>query len=427
MNQTSQTTASDSTNPWNQRSELPKPARGSEIFATILFFLASAALSFSTVHENVAIVAWGALIALGYFFTRHTRGLTGFLIVLSLLGAILPGLVLPLKMSYYPAGGAIVSAVCVGCCAGAYCLTVSRRYWLLPLLSLAVGVAAFAVTHSWIVAAMALGLLPAIILLSVSTLRDEGCTTTVCYGIGGLLISVVALLAAWIWITYGSLSPNTLRGLLAAWKEAFVQAQIASRGELIALIEERMTAADATAETVETLESLKTSFMELMSDDMIRQSMDVVFQILPAVLMLCCSIPMFLAQRLLNAAYSTNGLSAVVTPESEFFTMSLPSAVLYAASLFLSALSADGIGFLSMVAENLCLILLPGMLLLGLRYFKQRFGGNRTRVRWLTVTLIVLLCCVIPGALYLGAFFGAYMRIMQAIQRAMKKKMDQNR
>ena len=172
---------------------------------------------------------------------------------------------------------------------------------------------------------------------------------------------------------------------------------------------------------------MKTSFMELMSDNVIRQSMDALFQILPAMLILCCAIPAFLIQRLLNAAYSTNGLSEVVTPESEFFTMSLPSAVLYAVSLFLSALAVDGMGFVSMVAENLCLILLPGMLLLGIRYFKQRFGGNRGPRRWITVTLAVILCCVMPTALYLGAFFGSYMRIMQAIQRAMKKKMDQNR
>lgn len=425
MNHTSESSFSEPTNPWKRPSALPTPARGSEILAAVLFLLSSAAIPFSLVNETVAIVGWSLLIAGGYFFTRRSRALMGLVIGVSLLGAFLPGVLLPLKTLYYPAVGAILASMCVGCSAGAYFQTVSKRFWVLPILSVISGVAAYAVTGDWLIAVTSLALLPAVLLLSVSTYMGDGCTTVICYCIGGLLGAVAVLIALWIWRTYGSLGPNLLRSLLDTWKENFVQAQIASRGELIAMIEERITSGELTEEALATMETLKTSFSELMSDGVIRRSMDTVFQTLPAILFLCCSIPAYLAQRLLNASYTTNGMATVVTPESEFFTMSLPSAILYAVSLFLSVLAADGIGFLAMVASNLCLILLPGMLLLGLRAFKQQFGSRGAASgRVVTLLLIVMLCCATSGMLYLIAFFGAYMRIMQAIHRAMKKKMN---
>ena len=429
MNQTSETTFSEAVNPWKQRSSLPKPASGSVTMAAVMFAVASAAIPFSLIHETVAIVVWGLLIAGGFFFTRQSRALTGLMIAASLLGAILPGVILPVNTLYYPAIGAIVAAMCVGVCTGTYFQTVTDRFWVLPILSALGAVAAYFVTEQWLIAVMGLALLPAVMALSVATRMGEGCTSAICYCIGGFLISAVALIGLWIWTACGSLNAGLLRELLAEWKESFVQSQIAARGELIALIDERMASGEEmTEELAANYEALKSSFLSLMSDNVIRRSMDALFNMLPAVLFLACSIPAYLGQRLLNSSYVTNGMSAVVTPESEFFTMSLPSAVLYAVSLFVSVLAIDGIGFVSMVADNLCLILLPGMLLLGMRYFKQQFGvGRAGSRRWITVLLIVMLCCATSGMLYLGAFFGAYMRIMQAIRKAIQKKMNQNR
>ena len=427
MNQASESMTSESRNPWKQRSALPKPAGGSAVLSAVLFFLASAAIPLALFDDVVAIVSWGLLTAGGYFFTRRSKGLTVLVVCASLLGAILPGVLLPLETLYYPAIGAIITAMCVGACAGAYFQTVTNRFWILPMLSLLAAGAAFAVTGAWLMAVMALALLPAMMLLSVATHKGEACTSAICYTVGGFLVTAVILVLLWIFDTYGSVSPDLLRSLLNEWKEGFVQTQIASRGELMAMLEERMAAEGLTEQAAANLETLKSSFMQVMSNDAIRASMDTLFQMLPAVLFLCCAIPAFLAQRLLNAAYVTGGMGAVVTPESEFFTMSLPSAVLYVVSLFLSMLSVDGMGFVSMVAGNLSLILLPGMLLIGMRYLKLQLAhGVGLSRKVLTAILVLMLCCATSGVLYLGAFYGAYMRIMQVVHRGIKKKMDQN-
>ena len=200
-----------------------------------------------------------------------------------------------------------------------------------------------------------------------------------------------------------------------------------ARGALIALIDEKMAAGEGmTEDLIASYDSLKQTFLTLMSDEAIRSSVEAMFRMLPAFLFLGCSIPAYLAQRSLNAAYTTNGMSRVVTAESEFFTMSLPSAVIYTVSLFLFMLPVREMEFVGMVAGNLSLILLPGMLLLGLRYFKQQFGARRAGSRWLVILLVIaMLIFATSGMLYLGGFFGAYMRIMQAIQKAIKKKMGQ--
>lgn len=429
MNQTSESVFSESSNPWKKRSELPEPAHHSVIVAAVLFLIAGVGIPFSLTDERVAVVVWGALVAGGYFLTRRFGILTLSVIGLSFLGAILPGTLFPLSTLYFPAVGAVVAAICVGCCAGAYFQTVKNNFWVLPLLSVVGAGAVYGVTRDWTLTAMPLSILPAAMLLGYATEQEKGCTTAICYGIGGLLLGATGLIVLWIWRTYNGLTPELLRSLLAEWKEYFVQMRIASREELMALIDEKLNVGeDLTEEMRGSYESLKSSFAELLSDTAIQQSMDALFQIFPALLFLCCSIPVFLAQRLLNSAYTTNGLACVVTPEAEFFTMSLPSAVLYVVSLFLSVLAVDGIGFLSMVASNLCLILLPGMLLLGLRYFKQQIGTRgRSSKRVIILLIVVMLCFAMSGMLYLGAFFGAYMRIMQAVQKAIRKKMDQGR
>jgi hypothetical protein len=117
----------------------------------------------------------------------------------------------------------------------------------------------------------------------------------------------------------------------------------------------------------------------------------------------------------------------VVTPEAEFFTVSLPASVLYVAALAVSILPIKGGEFVAMVAANLSFILMPALLIIALRVFRQmirtRTKSSR-RVMW--IILIVFLLVASTGALYLGAFFGAYVRIMQAIGRGIKNKMNRH-
>ncbi len=409
---------------WRNREAIPTPVRGSVALSAALFLLACFAIPFSFLDENAAIVLWAALTAGGYFFTRRTRGLTWLVIGASLLGAVLPAALLPLGVTYYPAVGAMIAAACVGVCAGAYYQTVTRRYWVLPVLALAAAVGAYVATGDLLVSAMALAILPAAILLALATYLGEGATSAICFATGGLLLCMLTLVFVWLNRTYIVSTPELFRELLAEWKEGFVQAQIQSRADLIAMIDEQIAAAGEGA-NISSMEALRASFESLMSDDMIRSSMDAIFDLLPATLFLCCAIPAYLGQRLLNAAYDTNGMRAVVTLESETFTVSLAAAVIYVVSLALSLLPTGENGFLSMVAANLSLMLMPALLILGIRAFRQQLRARgKSGRRGAVIVLILFVLVATTGALYLGAFFGAYVRIMQAIGKKLKDKMN---
>ena len=424
MNQENEIKYNEAESLWKHREALPTPVRGSVALSAALFLLACFAIPFSLLNENAAIVLWAALCAGGFFFTRAARGLTGLTIGACFLGAILPAALLPLGVTYYPAVGAMIAAACVGVCAGAYYQTVTGRYWVLPVLALAAAVSAYFVTNDWLVAAMALVILPAAILLAVATYLGEGATSAICFATGGLILGVGTLVFLWIQRTYEVSSPELLRDLLNGWKEGFVQAQIQSRTDLIAMIDGQIAAAGE-GDNVASMEALKASFESLMSDSMIRSSMDAIFDLLPAALFLCCAIPAYLSQRLLNAAYNTSGMRAVVTLEAETFTVSLSAAVIYVVSLMLSLLPSGENGFLSMVAANLSFILMPALLIIGVRAFRQqlRARGKKSR-RGAILVLVLFVLVAATGALYLGAFFGAYVRIMQAIGKKLKDKLN---
>ena len=424
MNQENEIKYNEAESLWKNREALPTPVRGSVALSAALFLLACFAVPFSLLNENAAIVLWAALCAGGFFFTRATRGLTGLTVGASFLGAILPAALLPLGVTYYPAVGAMIAAACVGVCAGAYYQTVTGRHWVLPVLALAAAVSAYFVTNDWLVAAMALAILPAAILLAVATYLGEGATSAICFATGGLILGVGTLVFLWIQRTYEVSSPELLRDLLNGWKEGFVQAQIQSRTELITMMEEQIAAAGE-GDNIASMEALKASLESMMSDGMIRSSMDAIFDLLPAALFLCCAVPAYLSQRLLNAAYNTSGMRAVVTLEAETFTVSLSAAVIYVVSLMLSLLPTGGNGFLSMVAANLSFILMPALLILGVRAFRQqlRARGKKSR-RGAILVLVLFVLVAATGALYLGAFFGAYVRIMQAIGKKLKDKLN---
>ena len=164
-----------------------------------------------------------------------------------------------------------------------------------------------------------------------------------------------------------------------------------------------------------------------MSDEALRLSVRQMIYLIPACLFLICAIPAYLAQRMLNASYTANGLREVVTPEAEFFTMSLPAAVIFALSYLLMLFVPISAELLYLVASNLCVMLLPGFLAVGWRTLRMRLRG-RFNGRMFPLLLLVAFCCLSLNLLFILAAFGACDRIFSAIRRGLiKKASDENR
>ena len=103
--------------------------------------------------------------------------------------------------------------------------------------------------------------------------------------------------------------------------------------------------------------------------------------------------------------------------------MSVPAAVLYIVSMVVMLLFPSSFSIPVIVASNLCIMLMPGFLVLGTRFLFNRFFSAGGNARWVLVVIAVfLLCCLSYNAVFLGALLGAYERIWRAVRRRMSEK-----
>lgn len=413
-------------NPWDDFASRTKPSRGNLILAAILFALGSAAVPLSFYNEWIALAAILVLNLGAFYLTKRAKGGAWMTFALAVLVYALPS-ALFVDASWLISVSALVSAVCVGVLAGSFLQTCTRLYWLPPFLSaLAAGVA-FAISRSWLVAASAVILLPAVILLSVATVRGAYRTTAICCATAGLLVGVIGLFLLWILKSQGAVSLDAVRGILDGWQKTALDVQIAVREEYLAeiarMIEQNPT---WTAEQIEYANTLTTSVRTVMSDEALLNATAKLFNLIPAALFILCAIPSFLAQKMLNGAYDSNGMRAVVTPESEFFTMSVPAAILYTVSAFVMLGFTASLNVFVTVADNLCLMLMPGFLLLAIRNFRARFIAARSGRLALIIFVAVALCCLSFMAIPIAALYGAYLRLFSAFHRRMAEKMNQD-
>lgn len=390
-------------NPWKSRETLNYPRPVALVPVAILFLLSSLELVFFHI-EIFSMITFGILCAGVIMILRVPR-----LSVLPLLTAAIPVVML---RSFTL--GAAVLAVIVGVASGAMLLTANRNIkWtvLLPVVAWAIS---YAVTRDAKLACMSLLILPAAVLLAVATKMHQRRTTAICMTVGGLLLSVVALLAAYLMQTYGSVSRDVLLTYFETQRLWLVDLMIAARDEAITLLQTQM--GEQSAETV-------SSLLTVMSRENISMIISMLYNILPALIIVLTSILAFEAQSFLCGMYFANGMNAVLTPVSTGFTMSTASAILYLASFFL-LLFAPAEGLFSAVVENIYLILTPGLLLMGWTSTVLRWRMSRGMSRPLFIILAVGLVLLSPASIpSLLAFIGAFTVIVSAIGMRWVQKM----
>ncbi len=415
-------------NPWKHFSSLPSVNPVSRVLAVLLYLVSSLAIPLGFYHPTVALALWAAMAVLGFCLVRSLHPLVWLALAASAVSGFLPALILPMQSVgiFVPATASLAAAICFGLLGGTYFQTTVRNFGGVAILSVLAAGAAWVLGGSWHWALAALALLPAVLLLSVATNMGEYCTTAICYATGGLLVCALAACLIGIWHLTGSVSVESVRTLLSGWQEKMLGMQFAERDTLLAAVEE-MRLEEGGAQMSAYLDAFTDQINATMSDEALRLSVRQMIYLIPACLFLICAIPAYLAQRMLNASYTANGLREVVTPEAEFFTMSLPAAVIFALSYLLMLFVPISAELLYLVASNLCVMLLPGFLAVGWRTLRMRLRG-RFNGRMFPLLLLVAFCCLSLNLLFILAAFGACDRIFSAIRRGLiKKASDENR
>ena len=402
-----------SRNPWRERDRLPKthPFLASSFFA--LFLLASAAIPLAD-RPAFAIALWLMLATGGIALT--VRGISG-----GILAAIISLPLLAVPVWGAPLGLLFLAAV-TGIMAGSWLFTTMRSPALPLIGAVLAGAIAFAVTRDYRLALLSLSLLPAVFLLGLATLICERRPVAVIYAAGGLLLSFLVAAVWYLSVRCGTLSRDAILDLLDLWRQRAVDDLLAGRDELLRLLRETATAANA--EQVSSLEAL---FHERFSAELLQEVVAGYFLLLPAGILVLCEVSAFFAQKMLNAAYATHGWRRVLIPETEFFTVGVPTAVLYTVAFFITLFGSatDNLFFAAM--ENLMLVLMPALCLAGGRFLLRFLLGSQTGMRLLIVLAsLAMICLNVLSALYLLAMLGAYDVVRGAVMRYLQKKYGEN-
>jgi hypothetical protein len=197
------------------------------------------------------------------------------------------------------------------------------------------------------------------------------------------------------------------------------------------IVHELIAARDALLETtslVEMDEQMREAYdlwAQSLSDDVLRAMVGILFNVLPALVTVLCSILAFLSQMLLNAAYHRTGLNAVLTPDATTFTMSGVSAAIYTLAFLLTLFVSDAT-MAGAVIRNIALILTPGFCVMGIYDLRQTISRMRGQARfWFTVFVGAMLClCSGASAFYVLGMWGAYGVGARLLREKMMQKMQ---
>ncbi len=386
-------------NPWCQPGAVPQAKKSDLIFS--FFAVAFCALAFP--FASVEFVTFGILVLLFVAVIRMARvpsAVAAVLVIAAAIGTI--------QFSV----GAAALCLMVGICSLAFLFTVLQRPYLALLPLLVSFVAAFAISGDWRSAVLTLTFLPAALFLAAATKRNEGRTERICWTVGGLLLYAACILSYLLCKNSAAMGTD-IPGYLSALRNEFSEWMFGTYELLLSTLRE--TSAEVSSDTVQ---ELTQSFNRETFDEIA----SLLFNLIPAGMIMICSVLAYGAQLLLNAQYRSAGMSSVVTPEATVFTMRWISALLYIVSLVITVF-ADQTSVFVTVAENVCLIFLPGLCVCAVTGIVQTLRRATGRGKaFLILLLAVMLCCNFFAAFYFLAFWGAYQCIMQALQRKLLKK-----
>ncbi len=396
-------------NPWSDQGSIPKVATRHILLAAVACFVCAQSLPLCA-NEWVALGVLAFLFAYVAIAVRSPLAVT--LVLVTAVAAVMVG-----GGSF--AFGAIFLSLAVGVFTCAYLITVVRLPYLVLLLPFAAGAVSYLLGCDLTVCLLSLAFLPAAALLAVATVKGCDRTSAICYTIAGMLASVIVVLLILVYQEYGHIGRSAIVGYIDTLRNGTIQALAMLRDEILAPMSQ--TAQDAA--TQEAYER----FASLMNDEMLTEVVSLIFNILPAIAVVLCSIVAYEAQGMLNATYYATGLRQVITPASRIFTMSVTSALIYLLT-FILTLFIPSSSMVSAVVQNICLMLLPGFCVLGVQSallsLAQSKGGMRV---FLLIFFGSMLCCYTGGALYIMAMWGAYGRLMQALRNKLLEKMNQGR
>lgn len=394
-------------NPWDAREKFPPVSLKFIIIAAVACFLCAVGIPLAS---NQAISGGILIVLFAYVVYMGKSPLT--------VAMILTTAVLVTMVGLGFSAACVILSIIVGISSLSYLFTAVRRGWLfapIPFVGFAI---AFAITKNFEISLTALLFLPAAAMLAFSTLAHRGKTASVCAALIGLILTILTALCALIYKVQGTLSLETIKSFFDLLREEVVQSFFVFRSAYFEALESTGVTQD---------DAMLAQIRGMLSDDMLRNMVGQIFNLLPAIVTVVCSILAFEAQTLQNATYRTTGLRLVLTLEARIFTMSVTAAVLFVLA-FLVQLIAPATSMAGAVAQNIGIIFVPGFCAVAVSDILAIMIKMRGGAKVFFILLLFMLCCgcFSGGLLYVLAMWGAYGVISAAIRKKLIEKIEQS-
>ena len=351
-------------------------------------FLASAAIAVLVIYLwRVTRTAKGTiplLIALGVFLTYYTE-------------------------SIFPAG--ILCGLVFTVSAGSFLIAVQPKSRLaaIPIIPLlAYGITA-ALSMDFLGSLIVLLPWPAAWALAVGTRRSAGSEDgpnrvgVICSASLALGLTAVALLALSVYNSLGTLEPAVLAETIEAFRE-----------ELILALHSQPLPDGLSPELME-------QWQKQLEYANVENTVNSLFNLLPAICTVTVFIFITVCQSVQHAALRAFGLGACVSDRVKAFEMSLVACVVFLAAYLVSLAEAGSVSSpLGVTAENIAVILLPGLALAGLLRLTRGLTRKGRRGMGCLFYLIILSFCLLILAPYVLAAVEVIGHIFQSITSKLK-------
>jgi hypothetical protein len=275
------------------------------------------------------------------------------------------------------------------------------------------------VVENWKIALLALGFVPAALLLAVATRLGKDRTSAICFAEVGLLMLLAAVVGYFLY-TQSVARGISIKEFVELLEDALLRAALEMRDERNGVFGELLG-------SDETMAVVREQFSDEYVGVLIRQTL----RLLPAVCCILCGVVAFEAQILLNGLYRSVGWKQVLTPRSMVLTMSTLAAIPYFVSFLLMLIPMKNT-LIPLVISNLNLILLPGLCVIGFTMLMLNFARAKGGARLVWILLLGgVLCCCSGGpalsllVLSLLAMFGSNSVVLGAMQRKLMDKQNE--
>lgn len=277
------------------------------------------------------------------------RNIIGYIIIVGIF-ILFGGMLLPIG---------IFSAFASASCIFAYLVSQKRTpfIWGIPAIPL---ILSLLIVKSVTGAVLALFALPCSVMLALAVKDKCGRVEAVCRISFGICLSAVLLFMCTVYSVYGELSVQNAKLLIEAAREQVTVILNSATEEIGSVLGYDLTSVGIT--------------------NIIDVSVSSLFNLLPALVITLANVAAYIIHSLyLSVVYTTEEEKKEALPMLSF-DMSLMSAILYIVSLILAfALTSDSTAIYGTAAENLMLVLAPGLILTalaGIRALTSRRGPS---------------------------------------------------